>query len=72
MNSNINDELRQKLDIAGIVDNMVRLLPTKLSEKHDKLVQYIEKFLERINGVNGPDQKKAIRKCQACSFLKTD
>lgn len=62
MNSNINDELREKLNIVGIVENMSRAVPSKLSDKHDKLVETIDSFLKRIGSVTGPDQAQAIRK----------
>lgn len=52
MNSNINDELREKLQIEQVVKVMCEGLPDKLSEKHDKLIQQIETFLETINSVD--------------------
>lgn len=47
MNSNINEELREKIDIVGLVDRLISEVEPKIQQKHIKLINYIDDFSKR-------------------------
>lgn len=46
INSNINEELREKVDITGLVDQLIGEIEPKLQQKHVKLMNYIDDYVK--------------------------
>ena len=52
INSNINDELREKINVSELVERFVADLRPKLDERYTKLVSYVEKFSKKVKMIN--------------------